>query len=352
MFKRILLAAILGVGSLGIAQMALLSSSTADLEGPDAPISEQRVGQAPQANAAEPQHQDSDPAAEANASCYANVEEDNGAVEAAQACFLSAAVASDDNLRSKALRRAADMLRSQDGAAADSALMLAAGAGDTTSLVIYGSVTSRDPAEALTRREALLAAEGQGDPQVAEALRLFRSHFEAQALSRPDTIIALVEGRGDTLGTGVEDDRYLVGLAEALVRSCPWQGPMWDGVGFRKSLELFAAPLRSSAQARLVNDIGASTGSVLSAAGRLAARMWDGQPYSEAGTEFLREVRSAHRHLSVAASRGSESGARDGVRIAELQGCASADGLRLARGLRGVFERRVSMQTQGGTASK
>lgn len=34
------------------------------------------------------------------------------------------------------------------------------------------------------------------------------------------------------------------------------------------------------------------------------------------------------------------------VRLAELHGCASADGLRLARGLRAVFEARLTAQTK------
>lgn len=128
---------------------------------------------------------------------------------------------------------------------------------------------------------------------------------------------------------------------------------MWDGVGFRKGLETFAAPLRSSAQSKLLNSVGSSFGSVASATGHLVGRLWDGQKYSEAGGEFLRDVRSAHRQLNSAASRGSETGARDGVRVAELQGCASADGLRLARGLRAVFEQRVASQSQqAGTEGK
>jgi hypothetical protein len=264
------------------------------------------------------------------------------AADVGQACMLLAALTANEETLQSALRAAAAATYVEDADLGDSLLLLSAARGDLSALSQWGSVEDPVPAHAFARREALLLADGAGAQPAAKRLAVTRSAFDGQALVRPQVLVSLLEGRGLELPDADADRRYLLGVARSWEGSCPLQASVWNTVAFRRAQEQYAAPLKTGAHSRVVTTVGDSASQLASAVGQFARQLSKGESYEGAGAQLLRDVRGAVRGLNANASVTDEAGARDGVRMATLLGgCGTADGLRLARGLMGVFSARA-----------
>jgi hypothetical protein len=264
------------------------------------------------------------------------------AIDVVDSCLTLAALTDDEDTLKTALHGGATAAYAVDAELGDSLYLLGAARGDAEALSQYGAVDDPIPTNAFARREALLLAESAGSPTAAKSLDSTRSAFEGQALERPQVMIALVEGRGLELPDRSADRRYLVGVFKGLEDGCPLQAPAWDTAANRLAQEQFAAPLKTKAHLRVVTTVGSSAGQLVSAVGQFAGQLVKGDGYAEAGAQLVRDVRGTFRGMNASAAVADEAGARDGVRMATLLGgCGTADGLRLIRGLIGVFSARA-----------
>lgn len=260
----------------------------------------------------------------------------------ADACLLEAAEALSEAPRAEALRRAASLVRGEDEALADLLLMTAAARGDLEALTQYADMPDGSADDALLRREAALMAAQAGSKKAQAALAQRRAAYQGQALSRPEVLVALLEGRGLEMPDDLETRRYLLGILVGIQNSCPFQSAMWQAAGFSRAHELYAAPVVAAAHTHVASSATDALAQAATAIGRFAQQMDQGAGYVDAGAGLMRDLREAQRNYNNSVSRVSEAGARDGVRTVELvAGCSSADGTRLLRALMDVFSARA-----------
>ncbi len=329
MLKRILITLTIGAG-VGLAGHAWRSDSLAG---------------DPASNIADNPQQQGTALAEASEASQAPSCSDEAAPQeraaSADACLLDAALATTEPVRTEALRRAARLLRSEDGTTADLVLMLAAARGSVDALADYGSAVLPDDStgeSALLRREAALMAAQGGSREAQASLDRLRAPFYGQAVSRPEILISLLEGRGLDLADNLETRRFVLGIASGYQSSCPFSTASWDGASFSRARDMYASPVTAIAHTQIASSATTALSNAADAVGRFAKLLDHGASYAESGAGLLRELQDAQRTYNNAVAKVSEAGARDGVRIAELLGgCSSVEGTRFTRALMAVF---------------
>jgi hypothetical protein len=263
-------------------------------------------------------------------------------------CELLAALTDDRRWRARALQRAAERERARNPARADSLLLLAAAADQPSALAAYGRVQVDGDEEELVRREALIEARRAGSNAAAAALGDLQDELRGQALAHPDRVGLLLGGRALEIPDDLAVRRYLVGFGDGLERVCIFEAAVFDTAAFRRAKDEYSAPLAARSHVRIVTGVAGVGAAVARGVGGFASDLWNGKPYTDAAATLIRVVRQQQHRVNHAAAVSGEDGARDAVRAASLvNGCGSAQGLRMVRGLTALYRTRAGLPLEG-----
>lgn len=275
-----------------------------------------------------------------------------GQSSSAASCELLAALTRDEAVRARALRAAARAVRDAEPQRADALLLLAA-TESAQALTEYGLAPGREGNDSDVRVEALVEAGRVGNTRAATSLSRGYGLEDGQAIARPLWAALLLNGHSHAIPDTAEARSWLYSVGAGLQATCPFERALFETASFRRSQQRFAAGLVARTHDSLIRTAPDAARHFGSAFQQFGSDVGQGADYRAAAENLFNRLRLEHHRLNHAGAIGSEEGARDAVRLADLVGgCKSPAGVRLVSDLAALYQARAGrpVMRQAGSA--